>query len=256
MRKLLATVCVLVGVLLVAAVAMAAENRYSVDGSTSPTKAGKKSKPMPVGIKFDYAISEVAGKRPLPVLTYSIRFAGMQVNTQAFPGCTPAQTENGGPAACPKKSIVGSGYIENQTGATANPDDRSIHCNAKLTVINSRNGKGIVFVEGSPDATDPREKCDIPLASPIEAKFVKRGNAAAMEFTVPPNLLHPLPTLDNAVVRVESTINRVTARYKGRKRGFFESTGGCVKGKRNITVFFTTEDGVTKSASDKATCRK
>lgn len=256
-RKLFATAGALVGVLLIAAVAYAAQvNTYGVDGKTSPTKSGTKKKPMPVSISFGYTVGEQAGQRPLPVKKYSIRFAGLQVNTNPFPKCSVAQAENGGVEACPKGSLMGTGYIENKTGATSNPNDTSIHCNAKLTVINSGKGKGIVYVKGSPTATNPREKCDIALGAPIPAEFVKYGRDSAMEFTVPPSLLHPLPTLDNAVVLVESTIRRATVRKGGRKVGFFESTGGCVKGKRDITVTFTTEDGRTSKASDKASCRK
>jgi hypothetical protein len=240
--------------LAVAAVAygQAQQNTYTVTGSTSPTKAGSAKKPVPVGVKFGYQVGEASGNRPSPVKRYSIRFAGLRANTDVFPTCSTATLDRKGPSACPKGAIVGEGFIENATGAKDNPNDRSIQCNARLWVVNGGKGRANIYVKGSPGASNPREKCAIELAAPIPAKFVKRGNAQALEFDVPQSLLHPLPTLDNAVVNVTSTIKRVTRRGKG----FFESVGGCKGGKRDISVVFTPESGSQKTASTKASCSR
>ena len=233
------------------------QNIYTVSGSTSPTRAGTKKKPVPVSVNFGYEVTEQNGNRPSPVQKYSIRFAGLIVNTDLFPKCSFSTLQNQGPSACPSGSLMGTGFIRNATGNASDPRDRSILCNAALSVYNSGNRKGVIYVAGSPNSTDERTRCAIELASPIDASFVRRsgGSATALEFTVPESLRHPLPTLDNAVTSVTSKIRRATRKVKGRTRGFFESVGGCVRGKRNITVVFTPEEGASKQAQRLATCR-
>ena len=254
MRKLLIAVTAMF-VLGIAAVAYAqVTNTYTVSGSTNPTRAGSSSKAVPVSVKFGYTVGEASGKRPSPVRKYSIRFAGLRVNTNAFTKCA----ANRKPSQCPSKSIVGTGFITNATGARNNPDDKSITCNAGLSVINNGSNKATIFVEGSPNQTDPRRRCAIELSSPIPARFIRAsgGAATSLEFTVPQSLLHPLPTLDNAVTSVTSTIKRLTTRRNGKTVGFFESTGGCVNGKRNLTVTFTPETGTPARAQRLASCSR
>ena len=257
MRKL-AVFVVSAFVLGLAAVAYAqVQNVYTVSGSTSPTTAGSKTKPVPVSVKFGYEVGEQNGNRPSPVKKYSIRFAGLNVNTDFFPKCSFSKLQQSGPAGCPSGSRMGTGFIRNATGNKADPRDRSIECNAALSVYNAGRRKGVIYVAGSPNSTDPRTRCAIELAAPIDASFVRArdGRSTALEFTVPQSLLHPLPTLDNAVTGVTSTIRRATKRVNGRTRGFFESVGGCVRGKRTITVTFTPETGTSKRAQRLAPCR-
>jgi hypothetical protein len=251
MRKI-ALLAVAGFVLAIAAVAYAQSqvNTYEVTGATKPAKAGSKKKPVPVGISFGYEVGEQSGNRPSPVKKYSIRFAGLRVNPTKFPACTPATLESKGPKGCPSGSAVGTGFIENATGAKTNPADRSIACNAALTVYNGGKNKAVIYVAGDPNASDPREKCAIELAAPIPARFVKRGSMTALEFTVPPSLLHPLPTLDNAVVKVTSTIKNV----KRKSRGYYEAIGGCKGGKRAGHVVFTPESGPAKTVKSTARC--
>jgi hypothetical protein len=209
---------------------------------------------VPIGINFDYKVGEVSNRRPSPVKKYSIRFGGTQVNTNAAPGCSKATLDNQGPSACPAKSIVGNGFIENETGNRNDPNDKSVICNASVQVINQGDRKANLYVAGSPNSTDPATKCAIELAAAIPAQFVRRGNATALEFQVPDTLLHPLPTLSNAVKRVTSKVKRVTKRIRGKKRGYFEAIGGCTNGSRKITVVFTPEEGETATAQTNARC--
>jgi hypothetical protein len=259
MRKLWVAGTAVVMVFALAAIAIAqdaVQNTYTVDASTSPAKAGKKKRPIPIGIKFDYAVDEVQNRRPDPVKKYSIRFAGTQVNGAVAATCTKTRLEQSGPSGCPARSIVGSGFIENETGARDNPNDKSVICNASVTVVNDRARKANLWVAGSPNSTDNRTKCAIELASAIPANFVRRGNETALEFVVPDSLLHPLPTLSNAVKRVTSNIRRMTKRIRGKNRGFFEAIGGCKNNSRLVTVVFTPENGTQQTAQDKAPCRR
>ncbi len=258
MKKFWVTGAAFALILALAAVAIAqtaVQNTYTVTGSTSPAKAGSKTNPVPIGINFDFSVDEVEGRRPNVIKKYSIRFSGTQVNTNLFKKCSQATIENQGPSGCPAGSIVGTGFIENETGTRDDPNNRSIKCNAGLSVINKGNQKAVIYVQGSQNSTDPRTRCDINIASPIPASFIRRGSATALEFVVPDNLTHPLPTLSNAVKRVDSSIKRLTKRVKGKTRGFFEAVGGCRNRKRAITVVFTPESGTQQTAQALATCR-
>ena len=243
-------------VMALAAVAYAqVTNTYDVDGSTSPSRPGSKSAPVPVSVKFDYEVGTTDGKRPSPIKKYSIRFAGLIVNTNLFPKCSTSTLENQGPKGCPKGSSMGKGFIENATGATSDPNDQSVQCNATVEVFNSGDNKGNLYVAGSPNSSDPRSRCAIELAAPIPTRYVRRGGATALEFEVPASLLHPLPTLSNAVKKVTSSIRKATVKRSGKTRGYFEAVGGCTKDKkRSITVVFTPESGPTATEQHLAKC--
>ncbi len=247
-------------ILALAAVAIAQvapqQNEYEVDGSTSPNRAGSKKKPLPIGINFDFSVSEAQGRRPAVIKKYSIRFAGTQVNTNFFPKCSDNTIANKGPEGCPARSIVGTGFIENETGDRNDPNSKTINCNAGLFVINQGDQDAVIFVRGTQTSTNPRTRCDINIAAPIEAQFVRRGATTALEFQVPDSLTHPLPTLSNAVKRVDSTIRRLTTRRRGKTRGFFEAVGGCRNRKRAITVIFTPESGTQAQEQHLAVCRR
>jgi hypothetical protein len=255
LKKYVVPVTALVVALAVAAVAFAQTqvNTYEISGGVSPKGAAKK-KNKAISLDFGYKVSEQAGLRPSPVKKYSIRVEGGRVNGGKFPKCTASQINNAGTdARCPKGSAVGSGFIENATGATDNKNDRSVECNGSVTVYNSGQGKGALWIKGDPNSTNPRTKCAIPLATAIPAKYVKRGNAIALEFNVPSNLLHPAPGLDNAVVSVTSKIKRLTRRSKGKTYGYYEALR-CKGGKTTLSVVFTPEVGTPKTASRKINC--
>jgi hypothetical protein len=237
---------------LTAAAYAAQTNKYTLTGSTSPTTAGSKKSPRAVGIRFGFTVAEAAGQRPAVVGKYAIKFAGTRVNTSVADRCSTSVLESKGPSGCPAKSIVGTGFIENQTGNTANPNDKSIECNAALSVVNHGANRASIYVQGSPTQSDRRKRCAIELAAPIPARFSNARTGSTLTFTVPQSLRHPgAPTISNAVVKVTSSIKRMT---KGGK-GFYESIGGCVSRKRTMSVRFTTEAGATTTATKKVACR-
>jgi hypothetical protein len=250
-KKVVAVTAMFVLALAAYAYAQAQVTTYEVTAATSPTRAGSKDKPVAVSVKFGYTVGEASGNRPSPVKKYSIKFTGLRVDTSVPAKCSLAVLEDKGPKGCPSKSIVGSGFIENATGSTANPADKSIKCNAALTVVNLGKSKASIYVEGDPNQSDPRKKCAIQLAAPIPAKFTN-GKESSLDFTVPSSLLHPgAPTISNAVVKVTSTIKKI----KKGKKAFFSSVGGCKKGKRKIRVVFTPEAGSQKTATSTAKCK-
>ena len=84
---------------------------------------------------------------------------------------------------------------------------------------------------------------------------MRGGSTIALEFEVPDSSLHPLPTLSNAVKRVQSRVRRITKRIRGKTRGYFESRGPCPRNRRLITVVFDPEEGEQATAQDRAPCR-
>jgi hypothetical protein len=258
MRKLWVAGVAVVLVFAVAAIAIAQDavtNTYTVEGSTSPSKPGSKRNPIPIQIDFDYEVGEVQNRRPDVIKKYSIQFTGTQVNQAVAPRCSKSTLDQRGPSGCPARSIVGTGFIENETGNRSDPNDKSISCNASVQVINGPGRGGNLYVAGSPNSTDPRTTCAIELAAPIPFNYVRRGNTTALEFSVPDTLTHPLPTLSNAVKRVTSRVRKITKRIRGKRRGYFEAIGGCRNRSRLITVVFTPENGPSATAQDRATCR-
>jgi hypothetical protein len=257
LRKLKLLVVASVAVLAVTAVAYAAQvNTYTVTGKTSPSSPGSKKKPLPIGLNFNYSIGEQSGQRPSPVQRYTIGFYGMQSNGGLFPKCTAAAINAKlSDSGCPKGSEVGSGYIINSAGSTADPTDTSISCNLNLTIYNSGQGRAAIFLKGGPTIQVQGKPCVISINQAIDAKYVSAfgGKGSALQFNVPANLLHPIGGVDNAVVQVQSTIKKLTAKSKGKTRGYYESVG-CKSGKRPISVDFLSEAGQTSNATYASAC--
>lgn len=247
MRKPL--ILVLTGVLVLAiaavAVAQAQQNTYTVTASVSPTKAGSKSKPVPVGLKFNYTVGEAGGLRPSVITRYSILFGGMQVNGANFPKCTAAQINAAGSdSPCPSGSAVGSGNVENQTGATTNTSDKALACHLDLTLYNGGKGRMALYLLGGAPT------CPISVSQAIDARLVKKTAGTALEFSVPPTLAHPIAGFDNAVVQTASSVKKKVSKGKG----YFESIGGCKNNKRLVSVTFTPESGTAVATTTTAKC--
>ena len=257
MRKVAFPVAALATMLVMATVALAQAgqvNLYSVGGLVSGGQGSKKV-PRTVGVSFDYQVGEASGQRPSPVKRYTIDLYGVRaVNGARFPSCS-ADKINAGKSdrSCPKGSLVGSGSIVNAAGASTNPSDKSIPCNATIKIYNSGAKKGALFIKGGPSGTGA-SKCAIDLAQAIPVKYVTgSGGGTALQFDVPSGLLHPVPGVDNAVVSVKSTIKKLKVRKSGKNYGYYESVG-CKGSTRPIKVTFTAETGQRKSASKSTKC--
>jgi hypothetical protein len=256
LRKLRIISLAVAGLMVFAAVAFALqENTYTVQGSVSPLKTGTKKKPKPVSLGFGYKVAEKSGKRPALIKKYSIHFAGLQVNTNFFKGCSAAKIDAAqSDAGCPKGSLMGTGAVENATGSTNNEADRSLSCHLDLKLYNSRNNKAAIYLHGE-QSSDPAKNCPLAVDKAIDATFVRNSTGTALQFTVDETLLHPAPGFDNAVVLVKSSVRRATTTVKGKTRGWFESWGRCINKKRAITVTFTPANGTpSQKAQRLAAC--
>jgi hypothetical protein len=258
LRKLRILALAVAGLMVFAAVALAVqENTYTVNGKVTPTKTGSKKKPVPVGLDFGYTVAEKSGNRPALINKYTIHFAGLQVNSKVAKTCTAAKIDAAQTdSVCPKGSLIGTGDVENQSGATSDETANTITCHLNLSVYNAGNRKAALFLEGGP-SSDPAENCPLTVAKAIDANFVRNKTGTALVFTVDDQLLHPAPGFDNAVVLVKSTIKKLTKKIKGKTRGYFESWGGCKNKKRAITVTFTPNNGTpAQKAQALVPCKK
>lgn len=255
MRKFRILALAVVGLMAFAAVALAVqENAYTVSGSVSPKDSGTKKSPKPSSLTFGYTVREKNGNRPALIKKYSIHFAGMQVNTNYFKGCSAAKIDSEQTDAnCPKGSLMGTGSVENQAGATSDETSKAVSCHLDLKLYNSRNNKAAIYLHGAPNS-DPAKNCPLTIDKAIDANFVRNSTGTALQFTVDDTLLHPTTGFDNAVVLVKSTVRKATTKVKGKTRGWFESWGKCVNKKRAITVTFTPVSGKTERAQKLAPC--
>jgi hypothetical protein len=254
LRKLRITTLAVVGLMAFATVAFALqENTYVVTGAVSPKDSGTKKRPKPVSLNFGYTVNEKSGKRPALIKKYSIHFAGLQVNTNFFKGCSAAKIDAAqSDAGCPKGSLMGTGSVENATGSTSDETDRKLSCHLTLKLYNSRNNKAAIYLHGEQNP-DPAKNCPLAVDKAIDANFVRNTTGTALQFTVDEFLLHPAPGFDNAVVLVKSTVRKATTTVKGRTRGWFESWGRCVNKKRAITVTFTPANGTPATKAQRLT---
>src|SRR3954454_2147279 len=252
MRKVVFSV-VAVAVLAVAAVAYAQtqQNTYKVQGSTAPKgKAVSKSKPVPASVKFSYQVDEANGLQPSAIDQYKISFYGVRaVNGDKFPKCTADQISNAGnsDAGCPKGSLVGTGTIDNFVYADSDPSGKNggFPCAKKLNIYNSGKGKGALFIYG-----DPAQCGGVGALPAFPISYVTGdGGGTALQFDVPPTVLHPIAGLSVAVRSVQSTILQRTVTKSGKKYNYYESIK-CKGKTRPIIVTFSTEAGQsTKTAS-------
>ena len=243
-------------------------NTYTVDGSVSPTKAGSKTKPVPVGINFKYTVAEQSGLRPSPVQKYSIRFRGVRTNSGLFKGCKFSKINaDQGSQNCPKGSLLGKGLITAKAGGESNRSDQSINCPLNLEVYNAGKSKASIYVVGGSQAPAGKTTtCPTTTNAALDANWVRSGIDTRLEFQVPlvpfRQQLGTTGTKDDpnaievAVVSVSSSIPRKTRLYRGKRRGFFEAIGGCSGGSRVIAVTFLNEDGKASTAQDKTACRR
>jgi hypothetical protein len=252
LRKLALVAAALMALFAVSAVALAQSSTYTVTASSSPAKPGSKSKPVPVQVKFGVT-STVTSGRPESSRTFKVGFAGLHSNGKAFKTCTAAsinaiQSDKN----CSAAAKVGTGTVHNLAGATGNLSDTSITCDLGVTIYNAGANRAAIYLRGGPGTA---ASCPIPISQALDGRYVSfSGGGQALQFDIPSNLIHPIGGIDNAIVNINVTIAKKTAKVKGKTVGYFEAVGGCKGGKRAISLSLTSEAGATSSSSGAAKC--
>jgi hypothetical protein len=282
MRKFLIAAVAAVTVLAVAAVAYAA-NVYTVDGSTSPRGKGSASKPLPVSLNFGYTVAdENPDFRGTPVEKYFIGAEGLVTYPEAFPTCSGGSDGANAESLATvkrvcKKARVGGGIIKAYAGA-AQDQTQKLNCVLELNLYNlkpgnygprgrisKKNGGLAIRIDAEqkpPPSLDDRYKgqCvtaqNTAILAPYKTVKIKGVTSDELQFTVPPELLHP-SGLDVVVQNVESAVRKRTAmkRVKGQNRrvGFYSAVG-CKGNQRSIQVTFISEAGQRTPLSKNRPC--
>src|SRR5215208_1716136 len=254
MRKLwIAAAAAVVAALAVASVAYAV-NTYEVDiASGSPNKAGSAAKPVPSSLNFGYEVGDTEGLRPSVINKYFIAAEGIKYFPKARPTCTFAQADESPSynSAC-KKATIGNAF-----GASVDRTGKA-PCDVKLTLLNINSGPGVTKKRGAMAIridTDP-PACSLSihgaLAAPIFDVKIEGVPSSELRFTVPDNLIHPVPGVDNSVIDVTSHVLKKTGKAKGKGKtrtvGFASAVGR--KGKtRTVRVTFVDESGHKATAT-------
>ena len=233
----------------VVAVAHAVTNTYTLSGTVSPSKAGTKKKPTAVAVTFKIGVGEAAGQRPASIKSVEVKIPNGKVNGKSFPKCTVAILTSKGPSGCPKGSEVGSGEFDSIAGATADPNDKSLPCHATAKAFNAANGHLLLYLTGAPPT------CAISINKTIDATLKTSGTTTTLKFTIPDDLVHPVPGFDNTPTTITGKVKKLTRKVKGKKVPFIASTG-CTGGKHTITAKVTLENGTVQNASGTVPCKK
>jgi hypothetical protein len=258
MRKLLIAVLALAVGVAVVGVAFAA-NTYKVHkASTSAKGKGSKANPVETGLTLGFQVAETDDtKRATVVEKYGLGAEGLVTNPKAFPKCnfTDMDAELEVPAKC-KKALVGTGLVKNAAGASTDQSlSTSTPCNLQVRLYN--NGRGMIVRldsngESPPPSFESNEVgCALPIATAIDGRFKKTRigglPASDFRFTVPQNLKHPAPGIDNSIRESISKIKLKSRTVNGEEVGFYQKIG-CKGSKRTTRGTFTTEATASQAA--------
>jgi hypothetical protein len=253
LRKLAIIAAALMALFAMSAVALAQSSSYTVTASTSPAKPGSKSKPVPVQVKFGVSAAGVTG-RPASSKTFKVGFAGLRSNGKAFKTCSAAsinaaQSDTG----CSSAAKVGTGTVHNLAGSSTDLSDTSITCDLKVVVYNAGANRAAIYLQGGPGIVGA--PCPIAISQALDGRYVSfSGGGQALQFDIPANLIHPITGIDNAIITINVTISKKTAKVKGKTVGYFEAVGGCKSHKRAISLSLTSEAGATSTSAASAKC--
>jgi hypothetical protein len=235
MRKL--SVAAAGGLLAVAASATALAQpavspSVTVKAKVSPNRAGTRAHPQ--GIKLNTTIRwQNLGPATQPIVqTFDILFPkGALYNGGQYSSCSYRRLNNGGPVACPKASIMGSG--------TGNAYADTVITHPKITVVNG--GKNTVFfftVLNNPAR----------VQSPVIGRISKIGGKYAYKLhVVVPQILQIVAGIPIALTYLNVTAGRAS----------WLATTSCGRGGHwPFSVTTSYSSGGSSSFTDSIACRK
>lgn len=257
---------VLLGVIAALGVASAAygavtvTNNYTWNVKLFPKRSGTKANPKPVGGVFKFTVTTTpAGYRPNIVKTISIRFQGVNENTNRFPACGTARLTDPseGPATCPTKSKLATGYfLADITPQGDQAPPFLLTCRVELSIYNGGDHTLSYYVyKGTPPSG--QQECPLSQSQAFVAALTQTPKGLVNTFTLPEALRHPTlagSTFDAAVIQGVANVSVVTKRKHRKTIGLFTTTSCPANHERQVAVTFTQENGGSKTVTRLVHC--
>ena len=256
MRRLV-LIATALGVLVVAAVAYAAENNYSATVKLTSKVAGSATKPAAVGYTEDYKASSSQGNARAAILTnIKTTIYGLRADGKDFPTCSAAKINKAhSDSVCPKGSMVASGFITAQVGGATDFTTPGAPCTPLLHVYNVGQGKlTFLFVEQGSHQCVGLATDSVP---PYPGTYKVVGKNLVVNVPIPKDVDYPLGPQGGVSGSLETehlVWVKATKKVHGKTVAAI-STVGCQGKKRPFAVAFTSakqgggSETVTKKGS-------
>jgi hypothetical protein len=258
-RVLLVAALVAFGMAGAAYAATVVTNKYVVSGKVTPKKSGTTAHPKPIGVTIKYTVGTTPkGERPNVVKKLVATLAGVRAHTNDFPTCSTSTLSSKGPSACPKGSLVGTGFFIAEIGAASSHSGMQLTCRVDLSVFNGGGNSLSYYAFLNPAHSNEcpnTPNSGIPVAFPTHLKEV--GTTLVQTINVPFVLRHPgnNTALDAAPIQSQITTPVKTRKLKGKTVGFAESIACPANHKRHISIRFTLENGKSQTTTANVPCK-
>jgi hypothetical protein len=232
-------------------------NVYLVKATNTPLKSGTKAHPKPAGVTINYTVGTTPkGERPNELKQLIVTIAGVQAHTNAFPTCSTSTLNSKGPSACPKLSLVGTGFNIFEVGpANKQSGPQIITCRVELNVYNG-GGNSLTYYGFVNPAN--KNECPSSTVKPIAfaAHIKEAGTTLVQTLNIPFSVRHPgnNTSLDAAVIHSHVTVKVLSRKIKGKTVGFGESIACPANHKRHFSIKFTLETGKSQTATANTAC--
>jgi hypothetical protein len=245
-------------VLLTAGVAYAALNSYAGSGLTFSHGVGTAKKPVPISWKETLKAANTTPGKSAAVLTdIKTTIYGMTIDSKDFPTCS-SKTIDSPPrydAACPKKSLIGTGPVRAVLGPNTLNASQGFTCITYLHVYNAGGGKAWYFFTTKPNSCGT---LTTGQTAPYEGTSKRVGKNLVIDVPLPPDVSTNVANIHlyGSLVSEVLTFPKLTTKAKGKTVGYFNSVG-CQKGKRPYKIAFTATNGSTSQTqvvSGKGNC--
>jgi hypothetical protein len=259
-RVLLIATLVALGLAGTAYAATVVTNVYLIKATNTPLKSGTKAHPKPAGVTITYTVHTTPkGERPNATKQLIVSIAGVQAHPNAFPTCSTSTLNSKGPSACPKGSLVGTGFNIFEAGPANKQSGPQVTCRVELNVYNG-GGNSVTYY----GFVNPANKNECPSSGAFAVKPIafaahlkEAGTTLIQTLNVPFSVRHPgnNTALDAAIIDSHVTIKVLSRKIKGKTVGYGESIACPANHKRHFSIKFTLENGRSQTATANTACK-
>jgi hypothetical protein len=214
----------------------------SIHPSFTPSRLG-----APAAFRFAFTLTGAEGSVPPPVRTVLVRLpAGIALDLRRVAPCASSRLRDGGPAACPARSLIGRGHalLEVHAGSQSIPEE------AQLSALRAtdRRGQPTFAIYGEGQTPLHQHTISTGTVSRDAAPYGSR-----LTVSVP-----PIPTLvlepDASILSFALTIGQPTGGSGGRAGATVTVPRHCPGGGFPFAAEFQFADGSRAAAAAHAPC--